>query len=82
MTAGGRPEDTPRTVAMARVVAFYVHWTGNPPSKSKESHHFMDFATEVFRLADCRHDVQDLSAHIKKVLKLRSEGANLETWTG
>jgi hypothetical protein len=80
-TRGGRPEDVSRTVAMARIVAWYERENSSPPPRSKETQ-FMGFAREIFRRANDQHDVTDLSAHINKVLKLRSEGLNLETWAG
>jgi hypothetical protein len=80
-TKGGRPEDVSRTVAMARIAAWYEQENGNPPPRSKETR-FMEFAREIFRRANDQHDIADLSAHINKVLKLRSEGLNLETWAG
>lgn len=80
-TRGGRPEDVSRTVAMARIVAWYERENGGPPPRSKETR-FMEFAREIFLRANDRHDIADLSAHINKVLKLRAEGLNLETWVG
>ena len=80
-TKGGKPEDLSRTVAMARIVAWYERQNGKEPPRSKDTR-FMEFASEIFRRASDQHDVADLSAHITKVLKLRAEGLNLETWVG
>ncbi|GLR91311.1 hypothetical protein [Bradyrhizobium iriomotense] len=80
-TKDGKPGDHRRTVAMARIVAWYSRQNGNPPPRSKDTR-FMEFASEVFRRADPKHDVDDLSAHLNKVLKLQGEGLNLETWAG
>jgi hypothetical protein len=80
-TVNGRPQNVRRTVAMARVVAFYERRTGSLPSKSKESK-FMDFASDIFRQAtNDKHDADDLSAHVKKVLLLRASGVNLDIWS-
>jgi hypothetical protein len=78
---GGRPPDTRRTVAMARIALWWERENGTRPPRSKESP-FMTFATEIFRRANPKDDVDDLSAHVNKVLKLREGGANLETWVG
>jgi hypothetical protein len=80
-TINGRPQDVRRTVAMARIVAYWKRSTGKFPPKSKASK-FMNFASDVFRQANDKHDADDLSAHVKKVLILQEQGVNIQTWVG
>jgi hypothetical protein len=79
-TKNGRPDNTLRVVALARCAHYFEKWTGALPPKSRNSR-FSIFVAGLFeRLGFEKAD--DMSAQVRKVLALKDQGVNLETWTG